>query len=142
MPDGIVHDRITFWLLLPVFLACFVVTRDWLLCSICGLSFVFSGLMFNGDLDTYSNPYKRWWLLRFIWYPYQKLSSHRSYWSHGPIMGTVGRLLWLGLICSPLLWYYGEQIESYIIVYRVELLWCLIGLELGSLSHSISDWLS
>jgi uncharacterized metal-binding protein len=34
-----------------------------------------------------------------LWWPYAKLIPHRSFCSHGPLVGTAGRLLWLLLIC-------------------------------------------
>lgn len=35
---------------------------------------------------------KVWW---YYWLPYRKLMSHRSFWSHFPIVGTVIRVLYL-----------------------------------------------
>jgi uncharacterized metal-binding protein len=37
-----------------------------------------------------------------LWWPYAKLIPHRSFWSHGPLVGTAGRLLWLFLVCPVL----------------------------------------
>jgi uncharacterized metal-binding protein len=120
--------------------------------------FLFSGLIFGPDLDLYSFHYKRWGKLRWLWRPYQQAIKHRSIWSHGPIVGTIGRILylslWLGL--GGLLYLgltrmtggktYTEQelidilkhsIESHFPVYCA--LFC--GLELGAMSHYVSDWL-
>jgi uncharacterized metal-binding protein len=59
-----------------------------------GAAVLFGGLMLSPDLDLHSLAYKRWGPLRFIWLPYRKL-KHRSVWSHGPVAGTLGRLVLL-----------------------------------------------
>ena len=120
--------------------------------------FLFSGLIFGPDLDLYSFHYKRWGKLRWLWRPYQQVIKHRSIWSHGPIIGTIGRILYLSLwvgLCG--LFYLGiaqlagaktytgqelvgilkYSIESNFPVYLA--LFC--GLELGAMSHYTSDWL-
>jgi uncharacterized metal-binding protein len=120
--------------------------------------FLVSGLIFGPDLDLYSFHYKRWGKLRWLWKPYQKAIKHRSIWSHGPIIGTVGRIvylgLWLGLASVLYLgiaqWagiktYTGQQlltmvqhsIESNLAVYLAT----FCGLELGAMSHYSSDWI-
>ena len=120
--------------------------------------FLVSGLIFGPDLDLYSFHYKRWGKLRWLWRPYQQAIKHRSIWSHGPIIGTIGRILylslWLGLVglfylgiaqLAGAKTYTGQQligilyhsIESNFPVYIA--LFC--GLELGAMSHYSSDWL-
>jgi uncharacterized metal-binding protein len=119
--------------------------------------FLVSGLIFGPDLDLYSFHYKRWGKLRWLWKPYQKAIKHRSIWSHGPIIGTVGRIvylgLWLGLASVLYLgiaqWagvktFTGQQlieivrhsIKSNLPVYLAT----FCGLELGAMSHYSSDW--
>jgi uncharacterized metal-binding protein len=120
--------------------------------------FLVSGLIFGPDLDLYSFHYKRWGKLRWLWRPYQKAIKHRSIWSHGPLIGTIGRILylslWIGLAGLLYLWSvkiaggktYTEQeliimlrhsIKSHLPVYLA--IFC--GLELGAMSHYSSDWL-
>ncbi len=120
--------------------------------------FLFSGLIFGPDLDLYSYHYKRWGKLKVLWRPYQKAIKHRSIWSHGPIIGTVGRLVylgvWLGVVGVFLLGivqlvagnaYSGGDLlgmlqRSIATNYPVYLA-LLFGLELGAMSHYSSDWL-
>ena len=120
--------------------------------------FLVSGLIFGPDLDLYSFHYKRWGKLRWLWRPYQQAIKHRSIWSHGPIIGTIGRILylslWLGLVglfylgiaqLAGAKTYTGQQligilhhsIDRNLPVYIA--LFC--GLELGAMSHYSSDWL-
>ncbi len=60
-------------------------------------SFLIGGLWLSPDLDTHSRAFKRWGFLKIIWLPYQKFIPHRSILSHGPIIGTTLRILYLSL---------------------------------------------
>ena len=136
------HDKVTFITtsLIAVALSFFLLPTELLLIS---LGTLFGGLMFNGDLDCCSKPYKRWWLLSGFWIPYQKLvGKHRSFLSHGPVVGTVIRILWILLICLPLIWIYFEIVLSFCLLYWWEIIVFFIGLEIGSLSHTLMDWIS
>lgn len=59
----------------------------------------FLHLILSPDLDAYrSNAKRRWGALGFIWIPYSKTFKHRSPWTHAPIVGTTGRLIYLIII--------------------------------------------
>lgn len=145
MPNGKTHDKITLVTTPIVAGVGFWVTRhqnpqDLMFASILTLiitgAYFFASTMFNGDLDTNSRPYNRWFLLKMIWIPYQLLFTHRSIWTHGIIIGTVVRLIYL----SPLIILFfklfnlswGEINWAYVFP-------ILIGLELGNSVHTISD---
>ncbi len=112
--------------------------------------------MFGPDLDIYSRQYQRWGLLRWIWIPYQKSLRHRSFLSHGPIIGTtlrviylsgvVGILVILGTVVAQILGN-GDWSRQFLnetvgrsLNHIPELLALFLGLELGAMSHSLSDW--
>lgn len=96
MPSGQTHDRLT-WIGTPVVvLGVGWVSHLWPLGAIAGASYLVGGLFFSPDLDTYSRPYQRWGYLRWLWWPYQQWIPHRSVLSHGPIIGTMLRLLYGG----------------------------------------------
>jgi uncharacterized metal-binding protein len=115
--------------------------------------------MFGPDLDIYSHQFRRWGWLRWLWLPYQKSLRHRCFLSHGPFIGTAIRLLYLGswLILFCLIGYIlfsqlGQtelNLEGEI---QAGLLWfannfqqglaLYIGLELGAMSHYLTDWIS
>jgi len=61
------------------------------------VAFLVGGLWLSPDLDTHCRALRRWGPLRWIWWPYRRLIPHRSLWSHGPVLGTLSRLLWLAL---------------------------------------------
>jgi uncharacterized metal-binding protein len=118
---------------------------------------MFGGLMFGPDLDIYSRQFQRWGFLRWIWLPYQKSLRHRSFLSHGPIIGTTLRVVYLTTFVAiaailvlvvfaklgnvALNW--GEVWKSVgrtISIYYGEFFALFLGCELGAMSHSISDW--
>lgn len=169
MPSGRTHDSITLWSLPLVAGLTFERTQNSGLTLMVSGGFLFSGLMFGPDLDIYSRQYRRWGPLRWIWLPYQRGMRHRSLLSHGPIVGTALRILyllawlgglgfaaivlgaiafqWFGIVAQwQLLAYYqiedstdwiGQSIQTY----QAEWLALVIGLELGGISHALSDWI-
>ncbi len=156
MAEGKTHDAITLWTcpLLVGGLWLLSGRSDWAL--LLGSSYIFSGLMFSGDLDIHSNQYRRWGWLRGIWLPYRRLLAHRSFWSHGPIAGTLGRLvyvtLWLSIVTG-LITVALSLLKIHWLVPNMQpflhhallpsyALSILAGLELGSISHSLGDVLS
>lgn len=160
MPSGRTHDRLTYWSLPPIVGGTFWLTREVELTLILAAAFLFSGLMFGPDLDIYSIQFKRWGLLRWVWLPYQKALRHRSLLSHGLIIGTVFRVLYLSIILAviafvvvaiaQLIWGFAWNWQQFARAtftaiekdYRTQTLYLWLGLELGALSHSLSDWIS
>ncbi|MGK7930617.1 MAG: metal-binding protein [Microcystaceae cyanobacterium] len=159
MPSGRTHDRITFFTLPLISIAAYLLTQKWYVALIVSFAYLFSGLMFGPDLDIYSIQYKRWGLLRWIWNPYQKWITHRSFLSHGLIVGTVIRLFYLFgvfiVFLTPvaLLVHFNPYFSINLlnltnnglrwnwIIYVTEAIALLLGLELGAMSHSISDYI-
>lgn len=156
MPSGATHDRITL-ISLPIVsaLTLFASQSASITLSVAG-SFLFSGLMFGPDLDIYSVQFKRWGVLRWIWRPYQKSMRHRSWLSHGPIVGTLIRLAYLGCWIAAIgiaingvatlnhgpLWSWHsmqKQLQSFALDHVWQGIAIFAGLELGALSHSWSD---
>ncbi|MDJ0693602.1 MAG: metal-binding protein [Mastigocoleus sp. MO_167.B18] len=157
MPSGQTHDRITIWALPFITGIALWQTRNGNLTLLVAGGFLFGGLMFGPDLDIYSRQYQRWGWFRFIWLPYQKSLRHRSFLSHGPIIGTTLRVLYLCillgiaiaicLVLAELLgligftWEeLGSQVQRSFIVYAIECWSLFLGMELGAMSHSVSDW--
>ncbi|MEM6403987.1 MAG: metal-binding protein [Cyanobacteria bacterium P01_D01_bin.116] len=157
MPSGQTHDRITIWALPFIAGVTFWQTRSSSMTLLIAGGFMFGGLMFGPDLDIYSIQYQRWGYLRFIWLPYQKSLRHRSFLSHGPLIGTTLRVIYLcGLITVAAIiilfvaekllnmtWSWQEiakNILETINLHSTEFLALFVGLELGAMSHSISDW--
>jgi uncharacterized metal-binding protein len=157
MPSGRTHDRITLTSLPIVGGSTLLLSHSTRLTLIVCASFLFSGLMFGPDLDIHSCQFQRWGWLRWLWLPYRKLLRHRSLLSHGPVIGTLFRLLYLAtwllllggiglsvaIYSRQVAWDWRSGIEltkSYLRQYPFEGLALLIGLELGAMSHYLSDW--
>ncbi len=167
MPSGRTHDSITLWSLPIVAAATFGLTQSGNLTLLVSGGFLFAGLMFGPDLDIHSQQYKRWGVLRWIWLPYRRSMRHRSIFSHGAIIGTIGRIFYLvawialfaslGIVTNAIVqqvlgtipnWQTAVQ-SSLNAAFRqtislmqrasIECLALAIGLELGAMSHSLSD---
>lgn len=92
MAMGRSHDRATGLLALPFGL----IWWPWqgaAGCLAASLGFLLGGLWLSPDLDTRSNASRRWGPLQRLWWPYRRLLRHRSLLSHGPLVGSAGRLL-------------------------------------------------
>jgi len=168
MPSGRTHDQITLWSLPLVAGVAAIGTGSGGLALLTAGGFLFSGMMFGPDLDIQSRQYKRWGMLRWIWLPYRQAVRHRSLLSHGPIIGTLGRVLYLGLwislvgllvlvlgaivaelchqsaqwqqLTNTWLTTSGTTLYQSLIQNRSAWLAVLVGLELGAMSHACSDW--
>ncbi|NER38403.1 MAG: metal-binding protein [Oscillatoria sp. SIO1A7] len=158
MPSGRVHDKITIIGLPAIAIGACIVTRSPISVFLISGGYLFGGFMFGPDLDIHSVQFKRWGWLKFIWLPYQKSIRHRSLLSHGPVIGTVLRVVYLAawisvtlvlasalqaLTSKPTLmqglinwsqWLFLEK--------HLELLAVFVGIELGAASHYLADWLS
>ncbi len=154
MPSGSTHDRITLWSL-PVVAGCtYIATQSSDRTLLVSGAFLFSGLMFGPDLDIYSVQYKRWGYLRWLWLPYQKAIKHRSLLSHGLIIGTTLRLVYLAAWIS-LLGIFGlgiaqlvgfswnwQILAEFAASSTYSAIALFAGLEIGAISHIVSDRIS
>lgn len=169
MPSGRTHDSITLWSLPFIAGVVYERTRSASLTLIVSGGYLFSGLMFGPDLDTYSQHYKRWGILRWMWLPYRRSMRHRSFFSHGPIVGTIVRIVYLiswlvgilgvAILISAIAYQFTGESDAWRQFMRqyatmiqsglkyslqnqlTEWLTLFIGLELGALSHVSSDWI-
>ena len=103
MARGRAHDRAT-WLLALPFAALWWPWLGPAGSAWAGLGFLVGGLWLSPDLDTHSNPSRRWGPLRILWEPYRRLLSHRSLFSHTPLLGSAGRLAYLAGLLLALSW--------------------------------------
>ncbi len=156
MPSGRTHDRITLWCVPLIIGPTFGLTNSLGLTAITGTAFLVGGFMLGPDLDIHSIQYKRWGPIKWIWLPYQVTLKHRSKLSHGPIIGTVLRVIylavWIALLTilsvellnavwdAQITWGSLETTLRYLLShYWAEWIAILVGLELGAISHSASD---
>lgn len=164
MPGGRTHDAIT-GIMAPVAFAIGGVWQGWLGGCLFMLAHLFSGWMLSPDLDVVAGccAYKRWGPFKIIWRPYMRVFRHRSGITHGPIIGSLFRLAYLGLVVAiaytlfligtALLWRImgwrgvDEVMESinstHGFVWAAEnwkvVLLAVCGLEFGAICHIVAD---
>jgi uncharacterized metal-binding protein len=157
MPNGRTHDSITLWALPVIAGLTFWYSHNSGITLVISAGFLLGGLMFGPDLDIYSVQYQRWGIFRWIWLPYQKSLRHRSFLSHGPIIGTTLRVVYFTAIialCGFFLLFVSDRLGVVVLNwqalgkgvahplrrYTMEFLTLFLGLELGAMSHYLSDW--
>ena len=106
MPGARTHDLITLVTAAGVDVAYFTQAPhpDPAVATLFTASYLFAGYACAGDLDLDSKEYRRWGPFRFIWWPYRAIVPHRSWVSHGLIMGGLIRVLYLATALTLLFW--------------------------------------
>ena len=162
MPGARTHDAITFLLAVPSAIAAYSATRSVASAAVTAAAFVLGGLMFGPDLDTVSRQYSRWFLLKFLWFPYRHFFKHRSRFSHGLVLGALIRVVYFMGVLTALAFaityarasYTGGKLPDLVEFARVWqtigefvrshfgehfLLFVFLGLWLGAASHTFTD---
>lgn len=98
MPSGRTHDRITYLAVLPAAWAAYAYAQSPAHAALAAAGLLFGGLMFGPDLDLKSVQYYRWGPFRWIWWPYQRMFRHRSFWTHSVIASLAVRLVYFALV--------------------------------------------
>jgi len=72
-----------------------------------------AGILLTQDLDQIGVSKGEWTLVKRLgpigflwmafWWPYARALKHRGFWSHCPVVGTIGRLVYCGALIS-LIW--------------------------------------
>ena len=106
MPNAPTHDAITLITAAAADVAYFRLAPhpDPMAATLFTITYLFAGYACAGDLDLNSREYLRWGPFRFIWWPYRNLVPHRSWISHGILLGGVIRAAYLGTASTLLFW--------------------------------------
>ena len=148
MSSGQVHDGATVFGAVVVGLAMHQspITQSYAVATAIGI--LVGGSLISPDMDVSngrgSKSLNRWRLgkgrlsldLRILWKPYQWIAPHRSWVSHSPIVGSLGRFLYVCLITLGVLPY--AMITGLGVPTTVAL---LIGNEIGAGLHLLADGL-
>lgn len=141
MASGKMHDR-SIYFTSPVVLAAGSYYFGVEVGVIAASSHLLGGLLLSPDLDLVSRPYKRWGIFRFIWIPYQRLiPRHRHWLSHGVIVGSIVRLVYLAAWVSPLWLVFPSFQQVQWAVDWGRAIAFLVGVELSALNHLLLDGL-
>jgi uncharacterized metal-binding protein len=149
MASGRSHDRATGLLALPFGLLWWPLLGA-MGTMVAAAAFLIGGLWLSPDLDTRSNATRRWGPLRLLWWPYRRWLPHRSVFSHSPVLGTAGRLFYLGVLVmfiSLLLMPYGSPgpdqlmnaLQQHWVDRKALVVTALAGLEMSSWLHLLQD---
>ena len=93
-----------------------------------------AGVSIHPDLDQQEKAsMKKPW--RMLWWPYGKIIPHRHPLSHAPILGTLGRVFYLGLLLYLLLAFANIKIE----IDQQLITNIVIGLAIADTGHFLAD---
>lgn len=150
MPSGAVHAQCSLVLTVPAaalaYGACTHLPAQTQFYSAvaCGAGCL-AGLILTPDLDQESISSSEYTLIKWtmglgflwamLWYPYARLLKHRSPWSHFPLVGTAGRLLYLGIFVA-IAMSFGWKPPSWPMQW-VE--WAVTGLAISDAAHWLLD---
>lgn len=145
MPEVKTHDTINTVVLLTVLAGLYYLLwketglaaryLDTYTLLIFSMSYLFATFFLSPDLDINSKPYKRWGILKIIWWPYKTIFKHRGF-SHHPIIGPISIILNLGAIVAIILLIAGVNLQS---VSPVFIIAAIAGMVLSMEVHIISD---
>lgn len=146
MPSGKTHELINITVLV-VLLAVFYYLSAWQKTPIAtryldtytilvfSMSYFFATFFLSPDLDTKSRSYKRWKMLRILWWPYRIIFKHRGF-SHNIVLGPISIILNLALIAVSIIVYTGIEPESIPLRLAIAI---IAGIVLSIDVHIISD---
>lgn len=113
--------------------------------ALAGIGCAFVGPIVSPDLDQESLTSSEWsvirkfgvlgWAYTLVWYPYALLIPHRNVFSHFPIVGTLGRMLYISLIFSLLRLVTGIPMQFF--SWPIFYVW--IGVALSDWAHYAQD---
>ncbi len=145
MPNGKTHTKINIVLLFVILLSLhttFMQTHippeylEFDAITIFSLALIFGTYYLSPDLDIQSEPFKRWGILRHIWWPYQKIFKHRGK-LHHPLLGPIIIISTVGLlIIAPIVILFNFKITCIPTKYIISL---LTGIIISIESHIIAD---
>ena len=115
MPSGIVHAQASAFLSLPCAALAYgaaanLPPREAAIHAGAAALGCLAGIPLSPDLDQEGLSSAESWIIKatfglgflwaMLWYPYARLVPHRSWVSHAPLVGTTGRLAYMGLFVA------------------------------------------
>ncbi len=156
MASGENHVKATALIALPAGVLAALSGAGWLAGAACSLGCL-SGIILSPDLDVEHRTRSEYLVYRYMgrflgaawfafWWPYARLIPHRHPLSHWPVMGTLGRILYI-YFAGGALWFaaawmirgrgvwmpLGDWLES------IYFIWGILGLGLADALHFLMD---
>ncbi|WP_048129186.1 MULTISPECIES: metal-binding protein [unclassified Methanosarcina] len=145
MPNGKTHTKINIILLFGILLGLHThyikshIPLEYLefdTIAIFSFALLFGTYYLSPDLDTKSEPFKRWGILKYIWWPYQKIFKHRGK-LHHPLSGPIIIISTVSLfIIAPVVKFFDLDINQIPTKYLISL---LSGIVVSIEAHIIAD---
>lgn len=146
VPSGIVHARASIALSVPSFALAFGATNNWLPAGLAAASGCLLGILMSPDLDQESLSTAEYKLIKYtlglgflwtmVWFPYALCLKHRSPLSHWPLLGTAGRLAYVGIFVLIAL-HFGWKPPQ---ISWALLAWGVVGLAISDAAHWYMDF--
>jgi len=104
MPSGKTHIRINWFVLALINILIMPFHMDISIKNyfLFNIIFILTSYYISPDLDITSSVYRRWGLLKIIWWPYKELMKHRQM-SHSIIWGPISILFYMVLLIIPII---------------------------------------
>ena len=150
MPSGVVHAQASLFLAFPACALAYGTSahlppQDAMFHAGAAALGCLAGIPLSPDLDQEGLSTTEHWIIKMtlglgflwtmLWYPYARLCKHRSPLSHWPILGTAGRLAYIGIFVGIAL-ACGWQPP---VISLAPVLWALFGLMLSDTAHWAMD---
>jgi uncharacterized metal-binding protein len=158
MASGKAHATASAFLTLPAALLAVGLGGDWFDATACAVG-AFAGILLSPDLDVDNPILSNYFMSKYLgclggaawfafWRPYAWFIPHRSPFSHWPVLGTLGRLLYMVLLSAPI-WFLitlflfgsGESLPTPSPALQQGLGWAVLGLMLSDTAHYAMDYL-
>jgi len=151
MPSGKTHDLFNEWLFLSIFISSlFFRVEVTIFTGLFIVGYFIGTYYLSPDLDTKSKPFYRWELFRFIWIPYRKMFRHRSFWTHGIVVGDIVRFFYMTIFYLFFVFFFSMifSFDSslylkdniiFILRYKWNVFFFFMGVCTASLAHILAD---
>src|SRR5512143_924000 len=100
--NGVAHRFVTALLVPSVAYGAYFLTGSTVLATAAGLG-TLTNMLVSPDMDLADSPKN---VMHYPFFFYGKISKmlggHRSFWSHFPVIGSIGRVLYLALLAWPI----------------------------------------
>ena len=138
MPSGQRHVTISIFVLMTIDAIFYINPTLASLKSIMlfNIAFLFGTLFISPDLDVNSSVYKRWGLLKWLWWPYRELMKHRQK-SHSFFWGPVLLIGYLLIFTLP--YFYNNLSMESVIGYSQFIEIPVLALIIVIYSHIVAD---